>query len=89
MLQSICSNCGADAFITKEGYKVCKYCNTRYQVDKDDIPKVSATVSVRSDIEMLLQKCKDDPTNVRRYANRILDIDPTNHEALSLLKKLR
>jgi len=86
MIQSFCSNCGADAFIIKDGYKVCKYCNTRYQVNKNDIPKASSTVSVQSDIEILLQKCKDDPANARRYANRILDIDPTNRDALKFLR---
>ena len=86
MKQTFCSNCGANAFIIKDGYKVCKYCNTRYEMEKEDLPKRRSIVSIQSDIDILLQKCKDDPAHAKRYAGRILDIDPTNREALKYLK---
>lgn len=82
-MQNTCVNCGADSFIFKDGYKICKYCNTRV---KNNEPKVSASeISLQSDIDILLQKCKDDPARARKYAGLILDIDPTNREAKKYL----
>lgn len=37
-------------------------------------------ISLNSDIERLLNKCKTDPKNKRKYINLILDIDPDNTE---------
>ena len=37
------------------------------------------------DVERLLQKCRTDRRNARKYANLVLDIDPTNQEALKYL----
>jgi hypothetical protein len=48
------------------------------------MPKASV-ISVSSDIEALLQKCREDPRNRKRYAGLILDIDPTNPEAQQYL----
>lgn len=73
-----CSKCGSTDFTEFEQYLVCDYCKSKH------IPpaKVKETViGVQSDVEMLLQKCKDDPANSRRYAGLVLDIDPTNTEA--------
>lgn len=85
MNQNICKNCGADSFIYKNGVKICKYCNSRYELSEAEKPKTSATVSLQSDIEILLQKCKKDPTHAKKYAGLILDIDPTNREAKKYL----
>jgi ribosomal protein S18 acetylase RimI-like enzyme len=41
---------------------------------------------VNSDIEALLQKCVDDPANRKRYADLVLNLDPSNKEALEFLK---
>lgn len=86
MKQSSCSNCGADEFIFNNDVKVCKYCNSKYQLEEEDLPKKKAEVSLKNDIDILLQKCKDDPSNAKRYAGRILDIDPTNREAMIYFK---
>jgi len=77
--QEKCPNCGANDFITKEGYISCKYCHTKFKI------KSQSSISMQSDIERLLQKCKDEPTKAKRYAGLILDIDPTNVEALRFL----
>ena len=86
MDQLICTACGANDFITKNGYRICKYCDTKY-ADKTAAAAVSSVVSIQSDVDILLEKCKDDPANARRYANRILDIDPTNKAALMYLRR--
>ena len=74
-----CENCGSTELVVKNGYKVCPYCETRYAAIS------TTTISLKSDIEMLLEKCKNEPRNARRYANRVLDIDPDNKEALRYL----
>ena len=53
-------------------------------LDERDPPPRSV-IDVESDIQALLQKCREDPLNRNRYASLILDIDPTNREARSYL----
>jgi len=48
-------------------------------------PAPRSGVSLDSDVERLLLKCHEDPRRAARYANLILDIDPTNEEALKYL----
>lgn len=85
MKQTVCANCGADVFIYKDGFKVCKFCNSRYALDEAEKPQKKAVVSLQSDIEILLEKCKADPARAKKYAGLILDIDPTNKEAKKYL----
>lgn len=85
MKQTFCSNCGADVFEYKDGFKVCKFCNSKYAIDDFERPKKKAVVSLQSDIDILLEKCKADPARAKKYASLILDIDPTNREALKYL----
>lgn len=79
MKQIICESCGASDFLEKAGYRICQYCGTQYHINSKSL------ISLNDDIENLLQKCKREPRNARRYANLILDIDPTNKEALKYL----
>ncbi len=86
MKQSRCPNCGANAFIYRDGAKYCEYCNSRFEITDDEKPKKKSVVSLLSDIDRLLEKCKADPSRAKKYAGLILDIDPTNKEALKYLK---
>ena len=43
-----------------------------------NLENVNGGISLNSDIERLLQKCKTDPKNKQKYINLILDIDPDN-----------
>lgn len=86
MNQEICSNCGANEFIIKDDYKICKYCNSKIKIELPRNRSGSSTISLQSDIDILLQKCKDEPWNSRKYASLILDIDPTNREAQRYLR---
>lgn len=81
MKQQYCPNCGSDSFIYKDGAKYCKYCNSRFEITEAEKPKKASEISLQSDIEILLEKCKADPSRARKYAGLILDIDPTNREA--------
>lgn len=85
MKDSSCPNCGAISFIYKDGAKFCKYCNSRYETEEESVRK-SVEISLLSDIDILLEKCKADPLNAKKYAGLILDIDPTNSEAKRYLR---
>ena len=75
----ICTRCGANEWETKDGYQICKYCGTRFKMEK------KAVVSVRDDVSALLKKCREDPKNAKKYANLILDIYPSNTDAIKYL----
>jgi hypothetical protein len=76
-----CRGCGSVEFEHVEGYSVCTYCQTKYLPEKQEQPSAQSSIELHSDIELLLEKCRMDPANSRRYANLILDIDPHNREA--------
>ncbi len=80
-----CEKCGASSWNTLNGYRICQYCGTKYQLTLDDIVIKKSHIAVNSDIERLLSLCKTEPYNAKKYANLILDIDPSNKEALKYL----
>ena len=82
-----CECCGSTKFITEGGYRICEFCGTKYQMERADIPVIPKTsnIALNDDVQMLLQKCRTDPANAKRYATLILDIDPVNQEALRIL----
>lgn len=80
----VCKKCGSSEFIDSNNARICLYCRAKY--DKPAIPKkVNATIALSNDVQVLLDKCKKDPANARRYANLVLDIDPINAEAKKIL----
>ena len=80
-----CPNCGANAFVYKNGAKYCEFCNTRFELEESEKPKKKSEISLESDVERLLRKCEEEPFKAKKYAGLILDIDPTNKEALKYL----
>ena len=86
MSQEMCPNCGANEFILKDDSRICKYCNSKFKATTTNNKNGGSAISLQSDIDILLQKCKDEPWNSRKYAGLILDIDPTNREALKYLR---
>lgn len=80
-----CKRCGGNEFYHDNGYRVCKFCGAQYVINTEDVGIKETTISLNSDIELLLKKCKQDPMNARRYANLVLDIDPSNQEALKYI----
>jgi hypothetical protein len=77
----ICEKCGASDFLEQGGYRICRYCDAKYALLAGDMPLKNSNIALNDDIKLLLQKCRNDPANARRYASLILDIDPTNKEA--------
>jgi A2L zinc ribbon domain. len=86
----VCKNCGSNQFEEIDGYLVCRFCGTRYVKDEylNNLTG-SSSISIDNDINNLLDKCKSDPKNAKRYVNLILDIDPSNTEAIKLLKEMK
>lgn len=80
-----CSNCGSTELIADNDIIVCVYCRSRHVPQTDDVPPRETVIGIESDIQTLLQKCRQDPKNRRRFANLILDIDPSNQEAKKFL----
>lgn len=87
MKQLVCERCGGNDFVEQDGYRICKYCSTRFVLQADDNPQKSSSIALDEDIQTLLQKCRDDPANSRRYASLILDIDPNNSEAMKYYQR--
>lgn len=80
----ICNKCGSSSFIEKDSERVCMYCRTKYQLPKTQI-NAQSVIDINNDVQNLLLKCETDPCNAKRYANLILDIDPSNSEARKIL----
>ena len=85
MRKIICNSCGANEFRIVDGYRVCRFCGTKYALSSSDIIGKSS-IALYDDISRLLKKCSDDPANARKYANLILDIDPDNTEVIRYLE---
>lgn len=66
---------------------ICAFCRSQFTTQVNEYLPQETVVDVLSDIQVLLQKCKADPANSYRYANLILDIDPTNQDVTHYLRK--
>lgn len=76
----VCEGCGATEFVEENGYRICEYCG-RHQIIQS-----ATAINLEDDIKRLLDKCKNDPKNTRRYVNLILEIDPTNTDVYKFMK---
>ena len=81
-----CHQCGSRELRENEGYVVCTYCRSKFTVPENERPQRGSLIDIRADIDVLLQKCRDQPWNRAQYARLILDLDPTNEEAFEYLK---
>ena len=75
-----CSNCGASDFSKVDGHLICNYCDSIFIPETRDKNGKQTIISLGSDVDNLLYKMKNDPSNAQKYANLILDIDPMNQE---------
>ncbi|MDT2434268.1 hypothetical protein P7D98_19575 [Enterococcus avium] len=85
MEKFVCNNCGSNKLNQVEGYWVCEYCHSKFIINTQHIVKTQTKISLNEDIERLFELIIKDPSNTIRYANLILDIDPTNAEASKYL----
>jgi hypothetical protein len=77
--------CGGGDFFEQDGDRICRYCRSKYAIQSNEIQLQDSNIAIDHDIKMLLQKCRDDSANARKYANLVLDIDPSNAEAKKYL----
>jgi hypothetical protein len=80
-----CSSCGSSELTEVNGYVICDYCQSRFIQETGDRPARHTVIGIQSDVAMLLEKCETDPVNRFRYASLVLDIDPTNQQAMRYL----
>ena len=87
----ICKNCGANALMRRNDYMFCPYCDSRFAITIEERQTflggysshhvtlshsgVDSSIALDDDVIKLLEKCKNDPINSRKYANLVLDID--------------
>lgn len=96
-----CECCGANDWIEDGKFRVCKYCGSKFQIVKEKSITyrsngngqrgieyfTESEIALDDDIQRLLNKCKEEPWNAKKYANLILDIDSGNVEALKYLRR--
>ena len=82
-----CEQCGSHSFTSSDSKLICDYCSTIYPVTGSTGSNNSTSIDLNEDVRRLLEKCRKDPANARRYASLVLDIDPSNSEATEYLKK--
>lgn len=87
MKMMYCERCGGDEFREENGYRVCRFCKTKYQLQREEMLVPESSISVNDDIQRLLNLCKENPANASKYAGLILDIDPTNREVMQYLRR--
>lgn len=80
-----CQRCRSTEFKRDTGFSICLFCRAKFVHEVGDTPVPETMISVSGDVLDLLNRCKQDPRNSRKFANLILDIDPTNQEALKYL----
>lgn len=81
----VCTSCGSTEYREQDGYRICEYCGTKFVPEADEKAKKPSSIGLNSDVERLLQKCRENPRKAAKYANLVLDIDPTNQEAQQYL----
>lgn len=80
-----CINCGSPDFHEENGYRICDHCGTKHIITADDQRIPQSTIELNEDVARLLEKCKTDPERRKKYAQRILEMDPYNEEAKKIL----
>ncbi len=53
----------------------------------EDKKSLDSIVELNNDVEMLLKKCQSNPERAIKYAERILEIDPYNATAKSIMSR--
>ena len=81
-----CERCGGDDLIVERGYRICRYCKSRFQIQPEDVNQRDSHIDLNDDVQRLLRMCTDNPAKATKYASLILDIDPTNLEAVKILR---
>ncbi len=85
MNEVVCKSCGSNDLYEENGYRICRYCGTRFLITKEDKPLAESNISLNEDVQRLLERWDADPSQANKYAQLILQIDPSNQRALNQL----
>lgn len=80
-----CQSCGSRDFREENGYRICEHCGTKHIITAEEKRIPQSTIDLQNDVARLLQQCKDNPNRAKKIAERILEIDPNNAEAIRIL----
>lgn len=81
-----CERCGGNEFDYIGKTAICRYCGSKYALEENDVARQANTrIALDDDVAKLLAKCEAEPSRARKYANLVLDIDPSNTQALKYL----
>ena len=81
----ICEACGSNDFREENGYRICNHCGTKHIITVEDQRIAQSTIELQDDVARLLKLCKSEPDRAYKYAQRILEIDPYNSEAIRIV----
>ena len=85
MIAFTCESCGSNDFREEDGYRICNHCGTKHIITAEDRRIIQSNIELQNDVLRLLEKCKTEPERAKKYAQRILEMDPTNPEAIRIL----
>ena len=85
MKSVVCKSCGSNDLYKEDGYMVCRYCGTKSLITEDDRPAKESDITLNEDVANLLRKIEENPDRARKYAERILEMDPNNARAKKIL----
>lgn len=85
MTEIVCRSCGSNDLTEIDGFMICNYCGTRHVMSKDEKGQKQVVIDWSDDVSRLIQKSKDEPERAKKYAERILEMDPNNEYAKKLL----
>lgn len=80
----ICEKCGSNELLKEGGFYVCPHCGTRFSISADE-RTVDGHIELNEDVARLLRKCEENPQRAVKYAQLILEMDPYNEKAKSIL----
>ena len=81
-----CKSCGSTELKKEGSYWICQHCGSKNYFTKDELPAHESEIALNDDVKRLLERWDNDPTNARKYAKLILQIDPNNERALREFK---
>ena len=81
-----CQRCGSNELTEVGNFLVCEFCQSKYALQSGSHAPVETTINLNADVERLLEMCRLEPHNRRRYASLALDIDPLNLQAREYLQ---
>ena len=82
MLEIVCKNCGSNDFEQDGRNMTCRFCGSKFILDKEHDSVKETTIALNEDVVQLLHRWRENPAEGDKYAKLILQIDPNNKQAL-------